>query len=79
MLLLFVESGKEYADSSIQDEGGDPNSAIVEDSKVKTPGTRQSRRSRSTLAPVEEIEGFEDAFELSDEQSWVGGYSLLLI
>ncbi|KAK7096390.1 hypothetical protein V1264_005690 [Littorina saxatilis] len=63
-------AGKEFAEVAIQDEGGDPASALVEENKLKTPGTRQSRRSRSTLAPVEEFDGYEDSFDLDDEQSW---------
>lgn len=51
---------------SVQDEGGDPATALVD----KAPGTHHSRRSRSNLAPVEEQESFEDAFDLADEQSW---------
>ena len=70
--VAFPVAGKEFTEVAIQDEGGDPTSALYEENKIKTPGTRHSRRSKSTLAPVEEFEDFEDAYDLSDEQSWVG-------
>ncbi|XP_035829519.1 cingulin, partial [Aplysia californica] len=60
--------GKEFAEVAIQDEGGDPVTATV-DEKVRTPATRQSRRSKSTLAPVLESD-FDSAFDLMDEPSW---------
>lgn len=55
----------DMADSMSQDEGGDPNSALAE--------TRQSKRAKSTLEPVQEgdIIEFSDKYDLKDESAWV--------
>ena len=52
------------ADTSIQDEGGDPNSAHVE---------TKSKKTKSTLEPVKEgeVTEFTDQFDLKDENAWV--------
>ena len=58
------KSSKDMADSTSQDEGGDPNSALAE--------TRQSKRAKSTLEPVQEgdIIEFSDKYDLKDESAW---------
>jgi len=70
MSLVTIET----ADTAVQDEGGDPNSAHVE--------TRQSKRTRSTLETVKEGEqggDYDNTFDLLDEQSWVRSYEYLQI
>lgn len=56
----------DFAETSIQDEGGDPATAHVE--------TRQSKKTKSSLEPVREGEvvEFSDSFDLKDEEAWVG-------
>ncbi|CAC5411822.1 unnamed protein product [Mytilus coruscus] len=59
------KSGKDLADTSIQDEGGDPNTAHVE--------TRQSKKNKSSLEPLREGEviEFTDQYDLKDNDAWV--------
>ncbi|RUS70175.1 hypothetical protein EGW08_022059 [Elysia chlorotica] len=63
-----ARSDKEFAEIAIQDEGGDPASATV-DEKARTPATRLGRRSKSNLAPVLESD-LDSAFDLFDDQAW---------
>ncbi|XP_052059105.1 myosin heavy chain, striated muscle-like isoform X5 [Mytilus californianus] len=58
------KSGKDLADTSIQDEGGDPNTAHVE--------TRQSKKNKSSLEPLREGEviEFTDQYDLKDNDAW---------
>ena len=68
--LIICITEKEFSEIGIQDEGGNPDNATVED------GGRVSKsvnKSRSSLAPVQEgeIMEFKDSFALNDEESWV--------
>ncbi|KAK3609983.1 hypothetical protein CHS0354_011824 [Potamilus streckersoni] len=58
---------KEYAEVSVQDEGGDPNTAQFQSIDVTRQPVRQSK-----LQPVKEGDGaeFTDAFDLSDNNAW---------
>ncbi|XP_071141114.1 myosin-10-like [Mytilus edulis] len=58
------KSGKDLADTSMQDEGGDPNTAHVE--------TRQSKKNKSSLEPLREgeVTEFTDQYDLKDNDAW---------
>ncbi|KAL3884703.1 hypothetical protein ACJMK2_024815 [Sinanodonta woodiana] len=58
---------KEYAEVSVQDEGGDPNTAHFQSIEVNRQPVRQSK-----LQPVKEgdVAEFTDAFDLSDNNAW---------
>ena len=66
MLFIFFP---EFAEVSVQDEGGDPNKASVEKNEASRQPTRQSKN----LEPVVETgdQEFTDVFDLADEESWV--------
>ncbi|XP_025084149.1 uncharacterized protein LOC112558131 isoform X11 [Pomacea canaliculata] len=59
---------KEFAEIAVQDEGGDAAAAVVEESRSKEATARHSKR--SALEPVHEFHDSEDAFSLTDEESW---------
>ncbi|KAL5020532.1 hypothetical protein ScPMuIL_003424 [Solemya velum] len=63
-----------YIYISVQDEGGDPNNAQVEEgAKGSKPGSfKQSQRPQSKLETVQETDSseFNDAFSLLDDESW---------
>ncbi|XP_041355859.1 GRIP and coiled-coil domain-containing protein 2-like isoform X3 [Gigantopelta aegis] len=58
-----TEDGKEYAEMSTQDEGGDPANAVVDEQEIK-----RVRKSKSTLETVEELDVLD--YDLEDEASW---------
>ncbi|KAL4216430.1 hypothetical protein ACF0H5_024155 [Mactra antiquata] len=58
---------KEYADASMQDEGGDSSKAFIEKSNE---ASRQPTRQSKNLEPVMEGDEFPNSFELDDEDSW---------
>lgn len=70
--ILKEKSGKgskEFADASIQDEGGDVAKAFVEKANE---ASRQATRQSRNLEPVIEGDGseFPNAFDLDDEEAW---------